>query len=258
MWDYYAKHGRDLPWRHSESNGSFDPYKIMVSEIMLQQTQVARVIPKYHEFLETFPNIKALAQAGFSEVLRVWNGLGYNRRAKFLHEAAKAINSMELFPTDTNDLEKLPGIGKNTAAAICVYSYDQPHVFIETNIRTVFIHHFFSDQTDIDDKQIIPLVKQTLPGEHYREWYWALMDYGSFLKVTVGNIARHSKHYTKQSKFEGSARQLRAKVLKALLDGNRSLVRLQKDYPDDRLQHVIESLTNDKLIREKNGKYSLN
>ncbi len=257
-WGYYAKHGRDLPWRRPEHDGSFDPYKIMVSEIMLQQTQVARVVPKYQEFLNVFPNIDVLAQATFADVLKHWNGLGYNRRAKFLLEAAKTLNKMDAFPDDPNELEKLPGIGKNTAAAICVYAYDQRHIFIETNIRTVCIHHLFSDQTDISDKQIVPWVEQALPDENYREWYWALMDYGSYLKQTISNISKRSKHYTKQSRFEGSTRQLRAAVLRSLLGGDKSMADLQSIHADERLKSVIASLRRDELIHEKNGKFGLN
>ncbi len=252
----------------------------MVSEIMLQQTQVARVIPKYQEFLEVFPNVKTLATAQFSEVLQVWSGLGYNRRAKYLLEAAKAINTIGQFPKNTEALEKLPGIGKNTAGAICVYAFNQPEVFIETNIRTVFIHHFFKNQTDIDDKHILSLVKATLPQEgkeqpewrinsapgagdktvglsHHREWYWALMDYGSFLKATVGNVSKHSKHYTKQSRFEGSVRQLRAAVLRALLSGEKSMSQLQEICNDDRLESVTIVLRKEGLISKENDKFRL-
>lgn len=257
VWDYYAKHGRDLPWRIPESNGIFDPYKIMVSEIMLQQTQVTRVIPKYQEFLEAFPNVEMLAQAKFADVLEHWSGLGYNRRAKYLLGAAKAISNVGEFPESAESLEKLPGIGKNTAAAICVYAFNQPRVFIETNIRTVFIHHFFKDQTDIDDKQIIPLIDATLPSENYREWYWALMDHGSFLKATVGNMSRHSKYYVKQSRFEGSVRQLRAAVLKTLLTGEKSFQELQEIHQDSRLQGVVMALKKEALITEKSDRLSL-
>lgn len=242
VWDYYAKHERNLPWRTPEHDGSFDPYKVMVSEIMLQQTQVTRVIPKYQEFLSAFPTVGMLAQASFADVLKHWNGLGYNRRAKFLLDAARVLSKMDSFPDNPSELEKMPGIGKNTAAAICVYVYNQRYIFIETNIRTVFIHHFFSNQSDIDDKQIIPLVEQTLPDENYREWYWALMDYGSYLKQTIGNVSKHSKHYTKQSRFEGSNRQLRAVVLRTLLDGDKSLEQLQRIHADERLQSVVISL----------------
>jgi A/G-specific adenine glycosylase len=212
VWNYYHDFGRhDLAWRQPEPDGSFDPYKIMVSELMLQQTQVQRVITKYKEFLALFPDVASLAQAQLGDVLRVWMGLGYNRRAKFLHQSATMVMADfgSVFPTDTAQLVKLPGVGINTAGAIASYAYNQPVVFVETNIRTVIIHHFFNDHTGIADKDILKLVEQTLDHEHPREWYWALMDYGSYLKQTVGNVSRQSKTYAKQSTFAGSKRQIR-------------------------------------------------
>jgi A/G-specific adenine glycosylase len=180
LWKFYAQSGRgSLPWRQPEPDDSFDPYKIMVSELMLQQTQVARVIPKYQSFLEQFPDVQSLAMADLSDVLRVWQGLGYNRRAKFLWQAAGAIDVLGNFPTTYEELVKLPGIGSNTAGAILAYACNQPVVFVETNVRTVYIHHFFADRIDIHDREILSLVGQTLDREHPREFYWAVMDYGS-------------------------------------------------------------------------------
>lgn len=259
VWDYYARNGRDLPWRHSDKDGTYDPYKIMVSEIMLQQTQVQRVIKKYQEFLDNFPTVNSLAKSQFADVLRVWHGLGYNRRAKFLLEAAKQVvsESRGRFPEVADELVKLPGVGKNTAAAICAYAYNQPVVFIETNIRTVFIHSFFAGQEMVSDTDLMPYIEQALDTEEPRQWYWALMDYGSHLKQTVGNAGRQSKHYVRQSAFQGSKRQLRAAVLTSLLGGDKTTGEIKKTHPDERLDEVLQALTKEQLITKKNNIYHL-
>lgn len=258
LWDFYAKSGRTtLPWRQPEADGSFDPYNIMVSELMLQQTQVLRVIPKYHAFLERFPDVESLANAELGEVLREWQGLGYNRRAKFLWQGAQAIQEQGSFPTTQGELVKLPGIGPNTAGAILAYAFNQPIVFIETNVRTVYIHHFFADRTEVHDKEILSLVEQTLDHESPREFYWALMDYGSHLKASIGNLNKASKHYAKQTKFQGSRRQVRGAILRALGSQEQSLTGLQAVIPDERLESVLQELETEGLIRQKAGLYSL-
>ncbi len=259
VWQYYHNHGRELPWRLPEADGTFNAYHIWVSELMLQQTQASRVIPKYEQFLATFPDVQTLAAAPLSEVLKQWSGLGYNRRAKFLWQAAQRIvadYSGEL-PSTTSELVKLPGIGSNTAAAIAAYAYNQPVVFVETNIRTVFIHHFFPDTDQVADKDILPLITKALDYEHPREWYWALMDYGSYLKKSVGNASKASKHFIKQSTFEGSLRQVRGAVIRRLTAGSASLNELHDLLPDDRLQRVLDDLVGEELIHHKNHTYSL-
>lgn len=255
VWEYYRKHGRDLPWRRAEPDGSFDPYKIMVSEIMLQQTQAARVIPKYQEFLTLFPTVQSLAKAPLSDVLKTWSGLGYNRRAKFLWQASQAIKAE--FPHTLEGLVALSGIGANTAGAILAYAYNQPVVFIETNIRSVFIHHFFADKTDVHDKELLPLVEAALDYEHVREWYWALMDYGVYLKATIGNTSRNSKHYAKQSTFHGSKRQIRGQVIKMLTREPLSYETLSEHVMDPRLDGVLADLMKEQLIRANDQLYRL-
>jgi len=253
VWDYFKQYGRDMPWRQPEASGSFDPYKIMVSEIMLQQTQVSRVIPKYHAFIERFPTTNSLAQSSLADVLKLWSGLGYNRRAKYLHQAAQQIADKP-FPSTMHDLTSLPGIGTNTAAAILNYAYNQPTAFIETNIRTVYIHHYFSDHPGtISDKQLLPLVEETMDREHPREWFWALMDYGAYLKSTIGNISRNSHHYTKQSSFQGSRRQIRGQIIKLLNQAPQDMASLARHISDERLASVLADLTKEGLIiRNKN------
>ncbi len=213
---FYTKHGRhELPWRQTD-----DPYKILVSELMLQQTQVARVIPKYLNFIAAFPNISSLAKASLSEVLSLWQGLGYNRRAKYLLQLAHLLsksNKKQPFPTTEIKLQQLPGIGPYTASAIMSFAYNQPTTVIETNIRTVFLHHFFAHKTKITDKQLITIIEQCIPKTNPKEWYWALMDYGSYLKKILPNPSRKSKHHTKQSKFKGSLRQVRGEIIRLLV-----------------------------------------
>ncbi len=177
---------------------------------MLQQTQVSRVLEKFPQFLRAFPTLSALAKASVSDVLGVWQGMGYNRRALALHRLAQSTRAI---PRDFDALLKLPGIGPYTAAAIMVFAFEKPHPMIETNIRRVYIHEF----NETHDKEILKLVEETLPRDNPREWYYALMDYGAMLGKTVPNPNRKSKHYTKQSTFEGSHRQVRGEVLRRFL-----------------------------------------
>lgn len=232
-----------MPWRETD-----DAYAIMVSEVMLQQTQVDRVIPKFESFMKAFPTAADLAEASFKDVLAQWTGLGYNRRAKWLQEAAQEIVRLGSFPSDVDELVKLKGIGPNTAAAICVYAFNQPEVFVETNIRAVYIYHFFEDAADVHDRDILQLVTETMDRQNPREWYWALMDYGVHLKKTHKNPARRSKHHTKQSKFEGSRRQVRGNILKLLLEDGMTLPILQDKVSDDRFKDVLTELEKDGLI----------
>lgn len=216
VWDFYKNHGRRLPWRETR-----DPYKILVSEIMLQQTQVKRVVPKYKSFVKKFPTLEALAGAPLSVVLKEWQGLGYNRRALYLKRTAESTvtNFGGKLPKDYKLLLSLPGIGPATAGDILAFAHNIAVPVIETNIRTVFLHHFFNDVSckQIHDKEILPLVEKTLDLKNPREWYWALLDYGSYLKKTIGNQNAKSKHYAKQSTFKGSNRELRSKILSEIL-----------------------------------------
>jgi A/G-specific adenine glycosylase len=253
VWEYYRAHARSMPWRDDPS-----PYHVLVSELMLQQTQVGRVLPKYEEFMRRFPTVEALARAPLADVLSVWNGLGYNRRAKFLHAAAqKAVEEHAGDIPDTlEELIALPGVGKNTAGAVLAYAFNQPAVFIETNVRTVFFHHFFADRTDIDDKELLTLVEQTRDDEHPRGWYWALMDYGTHLKTLGSNISQ-SRHYVRQSKFEGSRRQVRGKILKALVAGPVPREVLATIVDDERLESVTNDLIREGFIEQNSGQLRL-
>jgi len=211
--DHYRRHGRRLPWRTTR-----DPWRILVSEVMLQQTQVERVIPKYTAFLERFPDPAALAAAPLAAVLALWSGLGYNRRALLLKRCAEKLCAQgAAVPRTYEALAGLPGIGPYTAAAVCVFAYNEPRIFIETNIRAVYIHTFFPGARAVKDRDLVPLLAKTLYEKNPRLWYNALMDYGALLKQRVDNPSRRSAHYARQSPFKGSDRELRGRALRALL-----------------------------------------
>jgi A/G-specific adenine glycosylase len=214
IYRHYRAYKRVMPWRQTRN-----PYHILVSEIMLQQTQVERVLGKYGEFLAKFPDFKTLAQAPWPEVLAVWQGLGYNRRALALKRLAQGVmeNWGGALPTREEDLRSLPGIGPATAGALLAFSFEQPVAFIETNIRRVFLHFFFADRESVTDGEILPLVAATLDRKRVRDWYYALMDYGAELKKSGPNPNRRSAHYTRQSPFNGSNREVRSLILKTLL-----------------------------------------
>jgi A/G-specific adenine glycosylase len=203
-----------MPWRETD-----DPYRILVSEIMLQQTQVERVKVKYAEFLTAFPTVSDLAAAPLATVLQVWQGLGYNRRAIFLKRCAEEIVTYYggHFPRSVAELQSLPGIGPYTARSVAAFAFGIAEPLIETNIRTVYIHLFFHDCLAVNDREIMPLIKATLDQENPREWYYALMDYGGMLKQSHPNPGRRSRHHTQQSRFEGSNRQLRSRILREVL-----------------------------------------
>lgn len=209
----YELHGRRFPWRETDN-----PYHIVVSEVMLQQTQTERVLHKYDQFLQTFPDFTSLASASLESILAVWSGLGYNRRALNLKKTAEIVveKYYGVLPSRLDLLVELPGIGRNTACAICAFAYCQPVVFIETNIRTVFIYFFFQNE-NVKDGDILPLVEKTLDRAHPREWYYALMDYGVLLKKK-SKPHKRSAHYRKQAPFEGSTRQVRGLILRTLLE----------------------------------------
>jgi A/G-specific adenine glycosylase len=254
VYDFYTKAGRrDLPWRKTRN-----PYYIAVSELMLQQTQVLRVIPKYKAFIKTFPTISALAKAKFSDVLKAWSGLGYNRRAKYIHAMAKTIVAEHRgsFPKTTEELLKLPGIGPYTAQAIATFAYNKPGVCIETNIRTVYIHHFFPKEEKVSDAKLRVLIEETYDRVNPREWYWALMDYGSALKAQGNMMHRKSSSYTKQSKFEGSLRQLRGRVLKLLLDRPYTATELDTAI-GEKVPSVLKGLETEGFIIKRGNRYRL-
>lgn len=263
--NYYHKHGRRLPWRAKSAT----PYQILVSEVMLQQTQVDRVVPKYKAFLKQFPSFRALAKAKQSDIIKAWSGLGYNRRALNLQKTATIVTQKYhgKLPHTYGELVELPGIGSYTAGALLAFVFNTPTVFIETNIRTVFIHHYYdfidktilSGDVKIDDEDLLVLVEKTLDTKNPREWYYALMDYGAHLKKTVGNPNTQSRHYTKQSRFEGSRRQLRGKILKALGSNTYTAPALARvlGKPVEQITDVLADLTAEGFVEKKANRFTL-
>ena len=246
---------RDMPWRQDTR-----PFYVLVSELMLQQTQVDRVIPKFNAFIERFPDEKTLASASLGDVLRLWNGLGYNRRAKFLHEAAKKIVTEHegIFPEVYEDILALPGVGQSTAGAIMAYAFNKPVVFIETNVRTVYFHHFFNDEAKISDVELAKLVKKTVDTTNPREFYWAVMDYGTWLKKNHPSVITRSKHYKKQTPLEGSAREMRGQIIRLLAtDAQDANILSEKFKKDPRFEPALASLARDGLIEKSNNEFHL-
>jgi A/G-specific adenine glycosylase len=255
IWDFYRDYGRSMPWRDTIS-----PYYVFVSEVMLQQTQVSRVTPKFLSFVERFPGFPELAGASLADVLDEWSGLGYNRRARYLRDAAIRIReSWGELPRDPDTLATLPGIGRNTAGSIAAFAYNQPVVFIETNIRRVYIHCFFPDRSEVEDREIVPLIRRDLDLDNPREWYWALMDYGAELKKS-GNANTRSRAYKRQSRFDGSDRQIRGCILRAIRSQGQILsseVASLADDDEERATRVIDSLVRDGLlVAERIGEFT--
>jgi A/G-specific adenine glycosylase len=258
VWNYYASNGRLFSWRNVD-----DPYKVFISEVMLQQTQTFRVAPKYSQWISVFPDFKTLASASLKEVLLQWQGLGYNRRGMYLHRAAQIIVADfdgEL-PNDPKILVELPGIGPATAASICAFAFNKKTVFIETNIRAVYIHFFFAGKDKVHDNEIFPLVEATVDKENPREWYYALMDYGVMLKKTLVNPSRKSKHHHKQSKFQGSDREIRGMILKILTKSTEAVSEekikdmIGKDHV--RITKIINQMIEEKLICKMQSGFSI-
>lgn len=248
IWDFYKKNKREMPWRADVS-----PYSIFISEVMLQQTQVARVLVKYPLFIKAFPDFKSLADAQLPTLLAAWQGMGYNRRALYLKAAARVIIDRynSILPKETDLLDELPGIGSATACSIAAFAFNKPVVFIETNIRRIYIHHYFSETDSILDSDILPLVKRTLDKRNPREWYWALMDYGAYLGKQRDNPNKKSKQYVKQKRFKGSVREVRGGILKLLLSQPHSEETLKKEYTDERLSVALEQLQKEEFIEKK-------
>lgn len=258
IWNFYRTNQREFVWRYCEN-----PYWILISEIMLQQTQTQRVSIKFPEFIAQFPTIYDLAHASLHDVLKEWQGLGYNRRGQYLHKTAQLIFEQHngIVPSIPAVLETFPGIGKATAASIVAFAYNKPTVFIETNIRSVFIHYFFSGSCEpISDAQLMPLIEKSVDVDDPRSWYYALMDYGVYLKKQIKNPNHASAHYTKQSRFEGSNRQIRGAIIRLLtkekmIQRNQFFTLLNKEA--DLVDKIIEKLLQEKILSINEGFLSI-
>lgn len=252
---HYRTHGRIQPWRETD-----DPFAVLVSEIMLQQTQVERVTEKYTAFLREFPDFPSLARAPLRKVLALWQGLGYNRRAVSLHRLAKTVVEQHgaALPSDEKTLVSLPGIGHYTANAVRAFAFNLPGVFIETNIRRVFLHIFFQDSEGVRDSSLLPLIDKTLDRKNPRTWYYGLMDYGAELRRNIANPNRRSRHYARQPAFEGSRRQMRAKVLRSVLASGRSTaasVASKAELKPGLARELLEELASEGFLEKSKGRY---
>ncbi len=257
IYGHAERNPRDLPWRKTRN-----PYRILVSEIMLQQTQVERVRDKYIAFIRAFPDFSSLATAPLVDILGAWQGLGYNRRALALQTIARIVMGKYRgsLPRRYEELLQFPGIGKYTAAAILTFTRKQPHVFIETNIRRVFIRLFFQDRDTISDAEILPLIDKTLDRANPGKWYYALMDYGVMLKKTGENPNRKSAHYQKQSAFHGSNRQLRGMILKTLIRNpgiSKKKLMEELGLDPEKIEMNLALLTKEGLLKKKGKQFSI-
>ncbi len=257
IWSFHKENRRDFLWRRNIS-----PYRVLVSEFMLQQTQTTRVREKFPEFIKAFPSLKSLAEASPAEVLKLWSGLGYNRRAIFLHNSAKIIRDSYRgrVPFERELLLSLPGIGAGTVSAIRVFAYNLPDVIIETNIRTVYRKFFFPKDTNISDSSIAPLMEMTMDTANPREWYYALTDYGVFLKQNGYQVNSVFKGYRPQTKFQGSRRQVRGEVLRILItegkiSKRKMSLRMQSEFSrsSDEILSICMELEKDGLITIRDG-----
>lgn len=258
VWQFYRDNRRDFPWRRTH-----DPYRIIVSEIMLQQTQATRVVPKYEAFIERFPNFQALAEASTRDVLQLWQGLGYNRRALQLKKIAETIvqDFKGIVPRDAEKLEQLPGIGKATAAAILAFAFNSGVPYLETNVRRLYIHHFFPRKKNVRDADLLPLIAASLDQDRPREWCWAMLDYGATLPKIVGtNSNQQSAHYQKASRFQGSERQLRGRIVTQLIrSGKQTPVAISRELhePIDRVKQILTKLERDGLVKAMKKSYAI-
>jgi A/G-specific adenine glycosylase len=257
IYSHYEEAGRVFPWRQNT-----DPWGVLVSEFMLQQTQTDRVIPYWERWMRLWPSPQDLAKSSLEAVMREWSGLGYNRRARYIRDCAGAIvkDHEGRVPETPDELRTLPGIGPYTAGAIACFSYNYPAVFIETNIRAAALHFFFQDREGVKDSEVFPVLEAVLDRENPRRWYWALMDYGAALKKLTVNPNRKSAHYARQSPFEGSFRRLRGIVIRTLaFHGPATAEDLARHtgIGQEDVYRAAESLEKDLMVAEKEGVYSI-
>ncbi len=243
---WFDDHGRDLPWRKTR-----DPYRILVSEIMLQQTQVSRVIPAFLGFIERFPTISSLAASRTADVLRCWQGLGYNRRARMLHQTAVQVTSLHPgeFPHDLDGLTRLPGIGSYTARAICCFAFDLQVAVVETNTRRAIQFFAGREGVTIPACQIQQVADRLLPKGRAWSWNQALIDFGAALPRTPARTRPG-----KAEPFAQSDRFWRGRVLATLCSTDSALgfgellARLPGNPDAVRVRELVQRLASERLI----------
>jgi len=271
---WYRQNRRDLPFRttvrwHKDKprypqklNRGLTPYHVLVSEIMLQQTQISRVLEKFPEFISIFPDWKTLAHANTQKLFSVWQGMGYWRRALYLRKCANAVAHSYggTLPRDPGILMTLPGIGHYTAHAVSCFAYQNPEAFIDTNIRRVFIHFFFPQKKDVTDKEILAIAQNAVWTPNPREWHYALMDYGSQVLGKEQGINKQSRHYTRQSKFEGSFRSYRAEVIRYLTQNKKATIGALHAHLSPspyKTEKILAALAKDNIIHKKGISWEL-
>ncbi|HKK66429.1 MAG TPA: A/G-specific adenine glycosylase [Clostridia bacterium] len=258
IWNYYHEYGRPFPWRDTK-----DPYQILVSELMLQQTQTERVLKKYQPFLERFPGYAELATAPLAEVLSLWQGLGYNRRALGLKRIAELVhyNHADILPDDPDILLSFPMIGPATAGSLQAFIFNKPVAFIETNIRRVILYCFFDSKEGVHDSEVLDVATQVLNASDPRQWYYALMDYGVYLKYAVINPNRRSAHYRRQAPFENSNRQIRGALLRVInKKGPLStdvICGEMSSFEEERVLKCLSDLTKEGFLAAENETYRI-
>lgn len=257
IYSYFNQYGRDFPFRNE-----INPYNVVISEIMLQQTQTNRVVEKFQQFIQKFPDFQSLANAPLNEVLKVWQGLGYNRRAVALKKIAeRVVNEFDgILPADIDILKSFPQIGHNTASSIVAFAFNMPTFFIEVNIRRVYIYYFFPGKSSIKDSAIVLIVRKTLDSSNVRKWYYALTDYGVMLKKTHPELNKRSAHYRKQAKFKGSNREVRGKILKLLIaSSSLTEVEIFKELKinSKKLKEILNLLIKEGFIKQEKHRFSI-
>ncbi len=249
IYGYYKTHKRKFPFRENTT-----PYNVLISEVMLQQTQTGRVSEKFLKFTRKFPDFLTLSQAPLEIIFKEWKGLGYNRRAVALKKIAEIIVTEYdgKLPKSIETLKSFPQIGHNTASSIIAFAFNIPTIFIETNIRRVYIYFFFPEKNNVNDKEILPIVKQTVDKNNPREWYYALMDYGVMLKKSHPELNKRSSHYRKQAPFAGSSRQIRGKLLDILMrEGPVDISKIEqkiKVVNTKKLKNILDQLKKEGFI----------
>jgi A/G-specific adenine glycosylase len=257
IFSWWKKNRRELPWRRTH-----DPYRILVSEVMLQQTQVSRVLPKYEEFLMLFPDVTALARATPASVLRAWKGMGYNRRALYLQKTAQTVITVYKgeFPKRESELLKLPGLGMYTTRAIMVFAYKQDVAMVDTNIRQIITHYFFAGVPQTP-KIIQEFADTLVPKGKSWEWHQALMDYGALAMPALR--PRRKPTDKKSIPFRETNRFYRGRIIDCLRERAMDEAQLVKDMsarydkPEDFVEVIIERLIDDGLVVKKKNILSL-
>lgn len=255
---FYRDWGRSFPWRETS-----DPYEVLLSEVMLQQTQTFRAEPKYRRFLELWPTFEDLAAAPLADLLYEWKGLGYNRRALYLSRAAKMTGQWGwTVPDDPVAIRSLPGVGKSTTAAILCFCYNERAVYLETNVRRVLLTCFFPDETGVKDRTLEALLARlALLNDDLKSWYYALMDYGVLLKELLPNANTRSAHYARQSRFENSNRQIRGLLIHILTESGPKrtddLLPLLSAFSGERVTRCLGQLEQEGFVEETEAGYAI-